>query len=79
MDILLEMRFHISMGEPVHNCCKAVFESLSLSGGQDYFKPSAEELKYLEEKLYDAYFAFEAAMRRDWDDAICDRPRENRP
>ena len=71
MDILLEMQFHISMGEPVHNCCKAVFKSLSLSGGQDYFKPSADELKYLEEKLYDGYFAFEAATRRDWDDAIC--------
>ena len=70
LDILLEMRSHISKGEPPHNCAKVVFESLLLSGGQES-NLSADETRYLQEKLYDGYFAFEATTRRDWDEAIC--------
>ena len=34
-------------------------------------KLTNEERKYLEEKLYDGYYAFEAVTDRHWDQAIC--------
>ena len=30
-----------------------------------------QELRYLKQKLYDGYFAFEAITTRDWNDGIC--------
>ena len=30
-----------------------------------------QELRYLEQKLYDGYFAFEAMTARDWNAGIC--------
>lgn len=30
-----------------------------------------EELRYLEQKLYDGYYAFEAMTERDWNETIC--------
>ena len=55
------MRSHIRHGEPPHNCAASVFERLTLTG---HLQPEdnlpLDELRYLQEKLYDGYFAFEA-------------------
>ena len=66
------MRSHIRRGEPPHNCAEAVFERLPLTGQlQQEGNLNTEELRYLQEKLYDGYFAFEALTRREWNNAIC--------
>ena len=31
----------------------------------------SEEIRYLEQKLYDGYYAFEAMTERDWNETIC--------
>ena len=72
LDVLLDVRFHVRLGEPIHNCCISVMLSSLLhicqQGGVSI---TSEEKRYLEEKLYDGYFAFEAVTNRKWDDAIC--------
>lgn len=66
------MRSHIRRGEPPHNCAASVFERLTLTGHlQPEDNLTSDELRYLQEKLYDGYFAFEALTRRNWDSAIC--------
>ena len=65
------MRSHICHGEPPHNCAASVFERLTLTGHlQPEDNLTSDELRYLQEKLYDGYFAFEALTRIDWDSAI---------
>ena len=32
---------------------------------------SSEQRQYLEQKLYDGYFGFEATTEREWDDGVC--------
>ena len=72
LDVLFDMRSHIRRGEPPHNCAASVFERLDLTGQlQKDDNLTSEELRYLKEKLYDGYFAFEALTRREWDSAIC--------
>lgn len=70
MDILFEMRCHIKQGEPPSNTAKAVIECLFPISPQASALTS-EEKAYLERKLYDGYYAFEAITDRNWDDAVC--------
>ena len=63
------MREHIKHGEPSGNTSNAVLSAALL-------QPSApllteNEFRYLTEKLYDGYFAFEVLTDRNWDSAIC--------
>lgn len=69
LDILYDMRNHVEKGEPPGNSAHAVIRSCCLSGSK--IQLSGEELRYLEQKLYDGYFAFEAMTARDWNEAIC--------
>ena len=69
LDILFDMRSHVKQGEPPGNCAHAVLESTCLSGNK--LNLSQSELRYLEQKLYDGYFAFEAITHRDWNAGIC--------
>ena len=64
------MRFHVQKGEPSGNCAHAIVDTACL-GSQTTLCITSEEKRYLEEKLYDGYFAFEASTVRDWDDGIC--------
>ncbi len=69
LDILFEMREHIRNGEPPGNITSAFLTAALL-------QPSApllteHEVRYLNEKLYDGYFAFEVLTKRNWDSAIC--------
>ena len=57
------------MGEPPGNCAHSVLQSACLTGGK--LNVEAEELRYLEQRLYDGYFAFEAITCRDWNSGIC--------
>ena len=70
LDILLEMRSHIQQGEPVTNCCHAYIEAAGLGGEQLHL--SSQEQVYMEQKLYDGYFAFEALSEHNWDCGVCD-------
>ena len=70
-DILYDMRNHIRHGEPPTNCVHAALYSSSLMGSLQELRLTPEELRYLEEKLYDGFFAFEAMVARDWDSAVC--------
>ena len=63
------MRGHIQQGEPVLNYTHSVIEAAPLSGESVLL--SAEEQWYIERKLYDGYFAFEALTNRDWNQAVC--------
>lgn len=69
LDILFDMRSHVKQGESPGNCAHAVLESTWLSGNK--LNLSQSELRYLEQKLYDGYFAFEAVTHRDWNAGIC--------
>lgn len=71
LDILFEMRCHIRKGEPTGNCAQAVLESACLLSMKHSIQLSNEERVYLEQKLYDGYFAFEASTDRDWNASIC--------
>lgn len=69
LDILFDIREHVKCGEPPGNTTSSILTSALL-------QPSApllcnNEFRYLKEKLYDGYFAFEALTDRDWDSAIC--------
>ena len=63
------MREHICRGEPPGNCAKAVVHSLLQL--PDAPKVLPEEARYMEQKLYDGYYAFECLTDRDWNEAIC--------
>lgn len=69
LDILLEMREHVKRGEPPGNSANAVIlAKLDLPSAPSL---TPGETRYLTEKLYDGYFAFEVLTDRDWDSAIC--------
>ena len=68
LDILFDMS-HVKQGEPPGNCAHVLLESTCLSGNK--LNLSQSELRYLEQKLYDGYFAFEAITHRDWNAGIC--------
>ena len=52
------MREHIQKGEPPGNCAEAVFRStLKMPNAPQL---PEEQVRYLVEKLYDGFFAFEA-------------------
>ena len=56
-------------GEPPGNCAEAVFRStLKMPNAPQL---PEEQVRYLVEKLYDGFFAFEALTDRDWDLGIC--------
>ena len=63
LDILYDMRSHVERGEPPGNCAHAMLRSCCFSG----YKPQlgSEEIRYLEQKLCDGYYAFEAMTERD--------------
>lgn len=69
LDILFEMREHVKTGEPPGNTASSILNAALLQP----FAPlmSDNEFRYLREKLYDGYFAFESLTDRDWDSAIC--------
>ena len=69
LDILYDMRNHAEKGEPPGNCAQAMLKSCCLRGNK--LNLGGEELRYLEQKLYDGYYAFEAMTERDWNETIC--------
>ena len=69
LDILFEMREHIRKGEPPSNATNAVIMAALLQPSAPVLTES--EFRYLTEKLYDGYFAFEVLTDGDWDVAIC--------
>jgi len=69
MDVLFEMRSHVQQGEAVRNSAHSLMEAASLSG--ESLPLTSQEQRYLERKLYDGYFAFEAMTARNWDDGVC--------
>ena len=69
LDVFYDMRHHVMQGEPPGNCAHSVLQSSSL--GRDSVQLVPQELRYLEQKLYDGYFAFEAMTARDWNAGIC--------
>ena len=66
LNILLEMREHIKKGEPPANAI--ITSLLNLPSSPTL---TTGERRYLTEKLYDGYFAFEILTDRDWNSAIC--------
>ena len=69
LDLLLEMRSHVEQGEAVHNCAHSIIEASSFCG--ESLPLTEQERWYIERKLYDGYFAFEALTARDWDQGVC--------
>lgn len=69
LDILFEMREHVKKGEPPGNTTIAVLSTALLQPSAPSL--TADEVRYLTERLYDGYFAFEVLTYRDWDSAIC--------
>jgi len=69
LDILFEIREHVKNGEPPGNTTTAMLTAALLQPLAPLL--SGNEFRYLKEKLYDGYFAFEALTDRDWDSAIC--------
>lgn len=69
LDILYDMRNHVEKGEPPGNSTNAIIRSCCLSGSK--IQLSREDLRYLEQKLYNGYFAFKAMTGRDWNETIC--------
>ena len=63
------MREHIKNGEPIGNSTNAILTAALLQPSAPLLTDS--EARYLTEKLYDGYFAFEVLTDRDWDSAIC--------
>lgn len=69
LDILLRMREHIQKGEPPGNCAEAEVRSkLQMPHAPEL---PEEQVRYLIEKLYNGFFAFEALTDRDWDSGVC--------
>ena len=69
LDLLITMREHISKGEPPGNSAEAVVKSLLAL--PDAPKLKSDEARYIVQKLYDGYYAFECITERNWNDAIC--------
>lgn len=69
LDLLITMREHISKGEPPGNSAEAVVKSLLAL--PDAPKVKSDEARYIVQKLYDGYYAFECIAERNWNDAIC--------
>lgn len=63
------MREHVRKGEPPGNTTSAVLTSALLQSSAPLL--TENEFRYLVEKLYDGYFAFEVLTDRNWDSAIC--------
>ena len=70
LNLLLEMREHVKKGEPPGNTANAIV-IISLLNLPSSPKLTIGERRYLTEKLYDGYFAFEVLTDRDWNSAIC--------
>ena len=51
------------------NCCHAYIEAAGLSGEQVHL--SSQEQVYMEQKLYDGYFAFEALSEHKCVSGVC--------
>ena len=69
LDILLRMREHIQKGEPPGNCAEAEVRSkLQMPHAPEL---PEEQMRYLIQKLYSGFFAFEALTDRDWDSGVC--------
>ena len=68
LELLLEMREHIRRGEPPGNTANAVILALLDLPLAPTLTPG--ETRYLTEKLYDGYFAFEVLTQRNWNAAI---------
>ena len=72
IDIFFDMRCHIRRGKPPGNTAQTVLESALLFARSSALQALADEEKtYLEQKLYDGYFSFEASTERDWNNSIC--------
>lgn len=69
IDILFEMREHVKRGEPPGNFAAATLQSSLHLPHAPHLDDN--EKRYLEQKLYDCYFAFECLTERKWDNAIC--------
>ena len=69
LDVLYDMRQHVKLGEPPGNCVHSVLQTSCL--GRGAVQLPIQELRYIEQKLYDGYFAFEAITARDWNAGIC--------
>ncbi len=66
---IMSMRDHIRRGEPPGNCAEAVIDSiLQRPHG---LQLHSDKVRYLTEKLYDGYFAFEVLTDRDWNAGVC--------
>ncbi len=70
-DVLFNIRNHVKSGEPPGNCVHAILSSPLLSKDLSQLQLTPDEIQYIEQKLYDGYFAFEAVTHRDRDKAIC--------
>ena len=58
--------------KPPGNTAQTVLESALLFARSSALQALADEEKtYLEQKLYDGYFSFEASTERDWNNSIC--------
>lgn len=69
LDVFFEMREHVRRGEPPGNSANAmIMSALDLPSAP---KLTPGESRYLMEKLYNGYFAFEVLTQRDWNSAIC--------
>ena len=70
LDILFGIREHVKCGEPPGNTASSIVTSALLQLSAPFL--CNNEFRYLKEKLYDGYFAFEALTDRDWDSGICE-------
>ena len=69
LTILFQMREHIRRGEPPGNTATSIIQSLLKLPFAPELSPG--ETRYLTEKLYNGYFAFEVLTKRDWNSSIC--------
>ena len=57
------------MGEPPGNTAEALV--MFLLQLPDSPAMSAEEVRYIVQKIYDGYYVFECLTDRDWNEAVC--------
>ena len=69
LDILYDMTNHVEKGEHPGDSANAMLQSCCLSVSK--VELDQGEFRYLEQKLYDKYYAFEAMTERDWNPSIC--------
>ena len=67
LSVLLEMRQHVSRGEPPGNYASSLLAYIC----ESQTTPKPDCIRYIEEKLYDCYFGFECLTEWNWNDAIC--------